>query len=806
VISEARRRDRGPDRRAGRAGPSTAPARASAGELLGARELEPPGSELPGGDELQQAIPRRRLLRPLQSTTGARIAVLTAPPGSGKTTLFRQWAADDPRPACWVPLSPAESDPNALVRGIAEAIATMLPGGPIGRLAEAAATDQEADVSSLIRGITLDGRPLLLLLDDLHGLDDPDAYRLVARLAEALPPSWSLGLASREVVSLPTARWRLRGSVVELGPADLAFDGPECDAALALLGVRPSPDVVAAIHARTEGWPAGVRLAGLALLASAGELEGSDVAGDIDGIRSYLETELLAGMDAETHGLLVQTSVVDAVSGPLADAITGRTGSAGRLYALSRANQMVIPLDSQRRWFRYHRLLRDVLVRELEDSRRDPTEVQRRAAAWYAAEGRFTEAIDLALQGQDHHLACRLVLASLPAAYREGRGADVTRWIQALDPEVLAGEPVLATSAALVAALEGDPLAATHWAAIAERGVPEAPASAARRVLDAGTAPGPRAPDAATPGGAPDAATPGRAADAALLRAVLCRDGPEAMRSDAERSLAAHDPDWPWRPLALLAAGAARDMLGDPAGAAERYLEAEQSPETAADVVRLALRAERALEAIGRRRWVEVQAILGLDRSAVLADADAHAAGIGGGIAAVLWLVADARLAVHRGDLRTAEERLCRAEPGRRRLSWAIPWLGVRTLTELARAWLLLGNAPMAMADLAAAREIVRARPGLGTLAATADELLRLGSRASNPGLPGTSSLTPAELRLLPFLQTYLTLKQIGERLGVSGNTVKTEAVSIYAKLGAGSRSEAVTSAVTHGLLEDIFA
>jgi LuxR family maltose regulon positive regulatory protein len=793
VITEARRHDRRSAARASHVEPPPR-ARPSTVERVGNRKqrafVAAPGhdrAERAEGAERaaragrrvhDQSIPRRGLLARLRRADGARVVILTGPAGSGKTTLLRQWAAADPRPACWVPVLQDGFDPAGLVGRIAEAIATALPEGPVARLAAAAGPVGDADVASLNRAIALESRPLLLLLDDLHLLDDPGTDRLVARLADGLPKSWSLGFASRSVVSLPTARWRLRGTVVELGLADLAFDEAECREVLIRVGVDPSPELVADVRARTEGWAAGVHLAALALRAGRAGPQGAAVAGDVDGIRSYLETELLAGLDAETHGLLVRTSVVDAVCGPLADAITGGTGSAARLYELSRRNQMVIPLDPQRRWFRYHRLLRDLLARELEDSGRDPAEAAGRAAAWYAAAGRLDDAIEVAFAGGDERLAGRLVLASLPAAYRKDRGAAISAWIQALSADTLIAEPALPIAAALVAGLEGDPLAATHWVAVSDRSRLEPPSE---RKLQ------PRP-------------SRSRDADAALLDAVLCRDGPDTMLADADRALAAHDLDWPWRPLALLAAGAARAMLGDAAGAADRYLRAEQSPETAGDVFRLAVRAERALDAVGRKRWPEVQALLGPDRAAVLADPNAT------GISGLLWLVADARLAIHRGDLRTAEERLCRAEAGRRRLSWAIPWFAARTLAELARARLLLGDAAAAVADLVAAREVVAARPSLGHLATTVAELLGLASSAVTPRLPGTSSLTPAELRLLPFLQTYLTLREIGERLGVSGNTVKTEAVSIYAKLGAGSRSEAVTSAVTHGLLEDIFA
>jgi len=494
------------------------------------------------------------------------------------------------------------------------------------------------------------------------------------------------------------------------------------------------------------------------------------VAGDDDVIRSYLESEMLVGMDPKTYDMRVRTSVVDTVCGPLADAITGRSGSANRLYGLSRSNQLVIPLDGQRRWFRYHGLLRELLARRLEESAPGPADAHRRAAAWYEMESRTDDAIEHAFQGGDVDGAARLVLSAVATTYRAGHLPTIQHWIASFAPETLSDQPRLAVVAALVAGVEGDPHGAARWAAAAERGTGDE-----------------------DPG-------PGSAAlDIPLLRAMLCRVGPGPMLADARRSIETHDVDWPWRPSALLTAGAAHAMLDQAADAEAAFAEAELAPGIASTVTRFQVRAERALAAIARRRWQEAAAILAPDRRSITSDPDA------GRIAGLLWLVADARLAIHRGDRRLAHERLRRAQLGQARLSWAIPWYAVRTLTEMARAQLLVGDAEGALASLVRAADTIRVRPALGNLTASVEEVTRAALAAGTERLPGGSTLTPAELRLLPLLQTYLNFREIGERLGVSGNTVKTEAMSIYAKLGAGSRSEAVTSAVTYGLLEDIF-
>jgi LuxR family maltose regulon positive regulatory protein len=325
--------------------------------------------------------------------------------------------------------------------------------------------------------------------------------------------------------------------------------------------------------------------------------------------------------------------------------------------------------------------------------------------------------------------------------------------------------PPLARAAALTAALEGDLAGAAHWSA----------GSDVDELIDEGP-------------------------DAALVRAMLCASGPTRMLRDASESLSVHRGDWRWRPVANLVAGAARAMAGDEMAAQVQFAEAEQSPHIETSIARFAVRAERALAAGANRQWPVAASILTHDRRTLTADPGAGAA------LGVLWLVADARLAIHRGDRRLAEERLEQAQMRPTLLSSALPWLAVRTLIEIARARLLMGDSPAALAALAQARKVIDIRPDLGKLPAIVDDVTSLALASRVERLPGGSTLTAAELRLLPLLQTYLNFEEIADRLGVSRNTVKTQAMSIYAKLGVTSRGEAVTSAVGYGLLEDIFA
>jgi LuxR family maltose regulon positive regulatory protein len=715
-------------------------------------------------------VVRMALLDRLRAAPEARVILVSAPAGSGKTTFLSQWAHDDARPATWLSMRPAHADPAVLVGDLARAIARGAPGGAVAQaLPTLKGSDAYRALARLSRALEHEERGSILILDDLQAVRDERSLDIVTALVDRIPSGWQLGIGTREDPPFPTARWRLAGSLLSLGFTDLALDRDECRSLLDALGAAVTDGVVGEVHHRTEGWVVGVYLAGLAI-RSGTSADRAPVAGDQDLIRSYLESEVLAGTDRGSLELLLRTSILESVSGSLADALTDRQDSAERLDRLARANLLVLPLDGSRRWFRYHSLLRDLLARKLEDREPGRSDLHRRAAAWYESEGRIEEAVDQAFLGGDVPTAARLVEAATQSIYQAGLVTTVRRWMERFPEPALAERPQLAALAALVAALEGDPLEAVRWGryAVVEPAKTTFPVD---------------------PGGL----------DASAIRAMLCADGPALMLADAERSLAAHDLAWPWLPTASLAAGAAHAMLGDEAAAQARYEAVERSPAVRTALARLPARAERALAAMARRSWPDAEAILALDRAAVLGDPEA------GRTAGVVWLVADARLSLHRGDLRGGRERLRRAQVGRVYLTWAIPWFAVRTLAELARAQLLAGDGQGARASLAQAREVLAARPKLGVLAGQVDELTERALQTP-PARAEGSTLSPAELRLLPLLQTYLSFKEMGARLGISSNTVKTEAMSIYAKLGAASRSEAVDRAVACGLLEDTFA
>ncbi|HEX5828276.1 MAG TPA: AAA family ATPase [Candidatus Limnocylindrales bacterium] len=713
-------------------------------------------------------VRRRALLRRVLGAAVPQVTVITAPAGSGKTTFLSQWAADEPRPVAWVTYLPGHADPMLLVHDTARAIADVLGAGPVADvLPRLLGNDPLRNLARLTRALAQEPRPALVILDDVHVVrTHSSAVDLITALIDHAPAGWSFALAGRQAVAAPLARWSLRPEpIVRIEMPDLMLDADECGQLLQSLGLAASEDLVSHVLARTEGWPVGVYLAGLSLRSERGLGEDLLVAGDDGLIRSYLETEILAGIDGHDRDLMLRTSIVREVTGPLAERITGDPEAGSRLYELSRTNLLVMAVDRRERWFRYHGLLADLLQRELEDSDIDRRELHGRAATWFEGADDVDSAIRHASAAGDDARVRRLVLSSFQREYREGRLATVRGWLDIVAQTPLGWDASLALAAAIVAALVGD------TAALAR-------ATAAAGLDD------------------PDDDLDSERLDRAGMRALLCANGPERMRDDARLALERHDEGWPWAPLAWLCLGSAERMLGNIDAAVAAWEASDRTAYGPRAVARLVTRAERALTAMAERRWAEAEAILQVDRTFAMDILDS------GQFPGMLWLVADARLRVRRGDLRGAHERLRRAQLARVHLSWGVPWFAVRALTEMARVQLLVGDVGGARTSLAQARDVLRSRPQLGSLEAELEEVAAQAMRSPDTG-PRGSTLSPAELRLLPLLQTYLSFKEIGERLSISANTVKTEAMSIYGKLGASTRSEAVELAVAAGLLED---
>jgi LuxR family maltose regulon positive regulatory protein len=708
-------------------------------------------------------VPRTALLERLETATATRLLCVAAPPGYGKTTLLAQWAERRGGRVAWVSLDRRDNDPVVLLSYLAVALDRVEPVDPglFRTLASPGVASAASLVPRFVAGLSSMARPVAVVLDNLEQLANQDCLDAVAEVALRLPAGSQLALASRARPALPEALRRRSGLLLEVGPDELAMNGQEARALLEHAGVRPSDAQVNELLERTEGWPVGLYLASSAAAAEArpaaagnGQAAGRPSAG------------LLDRLSEPTVTFLTRTAVLDQLSGPLCDAVLGVTGS-GRVLASLAESELLVEVDRRNRWYRYHQLLRELLLAELE--RREPEQVpelHRRAADWFEGQGRPELAVDHGQAAGDADRVARLVASLAFAAYAGGRVETVRRWFGWFEDRGLVDRyPHLAVLGAQLEALLGDPAGAERWAAAAERGLGSVP-----------------------PDGALDASM-------ALLRTLLCRDGMAGMRADAAAAWSGLAPDSPWRATALLMEGIGHLLDGQPdlaepvlarvGGVAERH---------GAIPAATAALGERAIIAMERRQWEEAGRLA--ERAlAVLEDGRLH----GYVVAAFVHAVA-ARAALGLGDAVRARAHLARAVHLRPLLTASMPHRAVQTLVELAQAYLALEDVAGARTALRQADGIIRRHPNLGVLPGQAADLRAALDRVGQ-GTPGASSLTAAELRLLPLLSTHLTLLEIGERLHLSRNTVKTQAVSIYRKLGVSSRSEAMARVRELGLL-----
>jgi LuxR family maltose regulon positive regulatory protein len=717
-------------------------------------------------------VPRTELLDQLAASSAAPVVVVIAPPGYGKTTLLAQWAARDRRPFAWLSIDQYDNDPNVLLTYVAAALDRVEPIDPavFDALAAPGASTPETIRLRLGSSLAATAVPIVVVLDDVHLLQNRECLDAVAALIERIPPGSQLVIAGRGEPALPIAGLRAEGRVVALGADDLAMDRQEAGLLLRDAGVDLSGLDVDDLVRRTEGWPVALYLAALSVKAG-GAGEGAAFAGDDRFLVDYLQSVLLSRLPPRLVSFLTRTAVLDRMSGSLCDAVLGSAGSAYLLESLESSNMLVIRLDRRRRWYRYHHLFRELLRAELE--RREPALARRltlRAAEWCEANGLGEDAIEYAMAAGDADRAARIVVRIALPLYYGGRVATLRRWFDWFDHNGLIKQyAAVAVLGAWVHALVGHPAAAERWADAAEHGSFE--------------------------GTLPDG-SPSIDGWLALLRAVLCRDGMEQMRADAEAALALVPPDSLWRATAHLLLGISHLLTGDPEVADRVLAEAAAVGEDAgADAATVAL-AERAILATARGDWSQAELLAERARSI------ARSAWLEEYVTSVLLYAVGARVAIRRGDVAGAQEDLARAQRLRPQLTSTLPFYAVQTRLQLADAYTALTDAAAARMMLREADDLLRRRPDLGILQRRTDEL-RARLAAVRVDAIGASTLTAAELRLLRILGTHHSFRGIGEQLHLSRHTVKSHAMSIYRKLDVSSRSEAIQRARELGLLTE---
>ncbi len=689
------------------------------------------------------------------------VLAVTAPPGYGKTTLLAAWAGRRGSPVAWVSCDQVDDDPEALWSAVWSA---LRPGEPLTDTPAESGTDPEDggtvvhQLRSMYAGT---GQSVGVVLDQVEALSSRESRRSLAEFARSVPAGWTLALASREQLPIPVARLRVERRLFELGPADLAMSRAEATDLLARTGVELSRARTSELFWLTGGWPAALYLAGLAVRNGEVTTE-RPFSGTDPMMRDYLTSEVLDGLSRRERKLLVRTSILDRVTGGLADAVVGGTSATRLLDRLRARNLLIVSAEAEEDgWYRCHPLLRQALQAELRAENDARTAgLHARAATWYEAHGDLPRAIDHAYLGGDAKGFGRLVLEAMHQVWASGQIDTVLHWMEQLGSRSPAPHtPAMIAHGSLIFALLGRPGDAERWAAVAES-LPSA------GVL----------PDGDTVEGI-----------MAYLRANLCRQGPAAMRADAEAALGGLGPASSYRATMVYTVGLSELLDGDLDRAEASFAHAcdlaagiETSPLTA-----LVL-AEQAQVAIERGDWATAEPFIAHALELVTRGPfDDY-------WTSALVFATAARTAAHRGDLAEARERARCAARLRPLLTYALPVVSLQALLELARAYLSLIDPEGARATLEQARGILQQRPDLGTLAEAARALDERVGQIVEATPVAASALTAAELRLVPLLPTHLTYPEIGERLFISRHTVKTHAGSVYRKLGASSRAEAV--------------
>jgi LuxR family maltose regulon positive regulatory protein len=407
-----------------------------------------------------QWVRRWRLLERLSASPPGGVAFVCGPAGSGKTVLLRSWVEADElgERVAWVAVERGEEDAQRFWLSVIDALADAIDEDEeIARVGPTPDFRGEAVIERLLSDLDSLEKPLVLVIDDLHELHSAEALAWLRLFLTDMPPKLRLVLASREEPRLGLHRLRLAGALTEVRGQDLPFSVAESGELLEASGIELSDEAVALLHERTEGWGAGLRLAAISLAEHPDpERFVSEFSGSERNAAGYLVAEVLERQPPEARELLLRTSILERVSGPLADFLTGASGSERILQELEDANAFVTSLDAGRSWFRYHHLFADFLRLELR--RTDPASVEalhRKAAAWYEEHGYPAEAIRHAQTAREWSYAARLLGESYVDLILDGRLATVHGLLAAFPPEALAEDAELPIALASARVFEG---------------------------------------------------------------------------------------------------------------------------------------------------------------------------------------------------------------------------------------------------------------------------------------------------------------------------------------------------------------
>ncbi|MFN8473358.1 MAG: LuxR C-terminal-related transcriptional regulator [Anaerolineae bacterium] len=391
-------------------------------------------------------VARPRLMQRLDACLAHPLTLISAPAGFGKTTLVSAWARAAAMPVTWLALDEADNNPArflsylaAAIRGVVPAVGRDLPG-PLG----ASPVPPDVVIATLINGVAAHATPFVLVLDDYHVLDDEDVHEALRRLVAYQPPQLHLVIVTREDPQLPLARLRARGQLIDLRAQDLRFTPDEVATFVRdVMGVALERPQIAELDARIEGWIAGWQLAALSMQ---GRRDPADLLDGLSGghhfILTYLTEEVLAQLPPDMQSFLMETSILDRLSGPLCDAVTERNDADAVMERLYATNAFVVALDDAHHWYRYHHLFADLLRTQL--SRKAPQRLpilHGRASAWYEGQGDAANAIEHAFAAADYARVVRRLEAHAREVVLEGYAQSVEDWLRRLPHEWQAAGP-----------------------------------------------------------------------------------------------------------------------------------------------------------------------------------------------------------------------------------------------------------------------------------------------------------------------------------------------------------------------------
>lgn len=723
-------------------------------------------------------VVRPELIELLRSDRGRKLTLLSAPTGYGKTTLLAQWCTSEKetRPFAWISLDTGDNDPLRLSAYVIEAVDRIEPGfgEDTRKLLRAPGIDFGGVVlPKIVNALTALSREVVIVFDDYHLLSrDPD-NNPTNYFLKHMPETVQLVISTRSDPPLPLGRLRASGQMVEIRAPGLAFDQEEAGTLLRdALGIELGHGDLDDLLRRTEGWPAGLYLAILALRRSSDP--GEDIrafTGDARHVTDYLTEEVLERQLPKVRNFFLKTSILERFTAPLCDAVVGEEGSDELLEWLERSNMFLVPLDEHREWYRYHHLFAGLLRAELRG--RDPAsipELHRRAAAWYLEAGAIEDAIHHTLASGDFHEAGELIARHWLAFLNHGSKASLRSWISSIPERNVAGYPPLAVVSAWLSGLEGDVAGVRRWMSVAENS------------------------DYAGP--MPDGTT-SLEAEVALLRASFAFGNVTQAYEAARRAVELEArPESPWRAVPFVTLGCSLYWMA----------KAEESRHALQESIRIAQVAP--MPAIARLVAMSFLALLESEEGGDYRAGELAREALG--FAEEYGLEDTA----HTGTAHAAPSAAMAAQD---QLEEAARYM--ERAVALARLMSEHPGYPHALLGLAQGRWDLGDRAGTRTLYDEArgviegyedpgqlllSKLDRIGRRlhpvSRRQPEPG-QELTGQEMEILRLLAGESTRPEIAGSLHVSVNTIKSHLRSIYRKLGVSSRAEVVEAARRIGII-----